>query len=68
MGNFTELLRYKAESAGCVAVPVNPQYTSMLCNRCSHKQKMPVSERTFICEKCEMKMDRDINASQNILD
>ena len=28
---------------------------------------MPVSERTFICGKCEMKIDRDINASQNIL-
>ncbi|MGC8483912.1 MAG: RNA-guided endonuclease InsQ/TnpB family protein, partial [Thermodesulfobium sp.] len=29
---FVQLLSYKAESAGCVAIAVNPQYTSMTCN------------------------------------
>ena len=66
-GNFTQLLQYKAESAGCVAVAVKPQYTSMTCSRCGNVQKISLSQRTFFCEKCGMKEDRDINASINIL-
>ena len=67
-GNFTQMLQYKAESAGCVAVAVNPQYTTMTCSNCRNVQKVSISQRTFICEKCGMKKDRDINASINILD
>ncbi|MEM3245827.1 MAG: RNA-guided endonuclease TnpB family protein, partial [Candidatus Micrarchaeaceae archaeon] len=67
-GNFTQLLQYKAESAGCVAVGVNPQYTSMTCNECGNVQEMPLNKRVFICEKCGKKEDRDINASMNILE
>jgi putative transposase len=67
-GNFTQLLQYKAESAGCVAVEVKPQYTSMTCSDCRNVQKISLSQRTFICEKCGMSKDRDINASQNILE
>ncbi|MEM4065246.1 MAG: RNA-guided endonuclease TnpB family protein, partial [Candidatus Micrarchaeaceae archaeon] len=67
-GNFTQLLQYKAESAGCVAVGVNPQYTSMMCNECGNVQEMPLNKRVFICEKCGKKEDRDINASMNILE
>ena len=66
-GNFTQMLQYKAESAGCVAVAVNPQYTTMTCSNCGNVQKVSISQRTFICEKCGMKKDRDINASINIL-
>ena len=67
-GNFTRLLQYKAESAGCVAVGVNPKYTSMTCNKCKTVQKISLSQRTFICETCGMREDRDTNASKNILD
>jgi putative transposase len=67
-GNFTQLLQYKAESAGCAVVAVNPQYTSMTCNKCRHIQKMPLSQRTFVCEACGYTQNRDINAAQNILE
>jgi putative transposase len=66
-GNFTQMLQYKAESAGCVAVAVNPQYTTMTCSICGNMQRMSISQRTFVCEKCGMRKDRDINASVNIL-
>ena len=66
-GNFINYLQYKAESAGCVAVAVNPQYTTMTCSNCGNVQKVSISQRAFICEKCGMKKDRDINASINIL-
>ena len=67
-GNFTQLLQYKAESAGCVAVGVNPQYTSMTCNECENVQKISLSQRTFVCEECDHTEDRDIHASKNILE
>ena len=66
-GNFTQLLQYKAESAGCAVVAVNPKYTTMTCSNCGNVQKVSISQRTFICEKCSMIKDRDINASVNIL-
>ena len=67
-GNFTQMLQYKAESAGCAAVGVNPQHTSMTCNECKNVQKISLSQRTFICEKCNYTEDRDINAAKNILE
>ena len=66
-GNFTQLLQYKAGSAGCVAFAVNPQYTSMTCNECRNVQEISLSQRTFICGECSHREDRDINAAQNIL-
>ena len=67
-GSFTQLLQYKAESAGCVAVGVNPQYTTMTCNNCRNVQRIFLLQRTFLCEKCGLRIDRDINASKNILE
>ena len=62
-----EKLQYKAESAGCVAMKVNRQYTSMTCRKCGNVQSMSISQRIFVCEKCGMSMDRDVNAARNIL-
>ncbi len=66
-GRFTDYLQYKAESAGCVVVGINPRYTTMTCSNCGNVQKVSILQRTFVCEKCGMRKDRDINASINIL-
>ena len=65
-GNFIDYLQYKAESAGCVVVGVNPKDTSKTCSECGNVQEMPLSKRTFHCQKCGMSKDRDLNASINI--
>jgi putative transposase len=65
-GNFIQLLQYKAESAGCVVVGVNPQNTSKTCCECGNVQDIG-KKRTYHCEKCGMSKDRDLNASINIL-
>ncbi len=64
---FFSFLTYKAESAGREFARVNPAYTSQTCSSCGHRQKMPLSERTFTCPCCGMNLDRDHNASLNIL-
>jgi putative transposase len=64
---FFDQLASKAEEAGRELIRVNPAYTSQTCSRCGHRQKMPLSERTYHCPCCLLVMDRDVNASKNIL-
>ncbi len=64
---FVRLLSYKAESAGMVVIEVNPKDTTKKCSNCGNMQSMPLSERTYNCNRCGLQMDRDINASINIL-
>ncbi len=66
-GRFIDYLCYKAESAGCKVVAVNPRNTSRTCNECGNVQDISLSERIFNCEKCGLQIDRDLNASKNIL-
>ena len=60
-------LTYKAADAGRVIVKVNPAYTSQQCNGCGHRQPIPLSERVYRCPCCGLELDRDLNASLNIL-
>ena len=32
------------------------------CGSCGNIQDMPLSERTYLCNRCGMQLDRDINA------
>ncbi len=64
---FTSLLSYKAAWAGRRYVAVNPAYTSQDCSRCGHRHKLSLSDRTYTCPCCGLVIDRDLNASLNIL-
>jgi putative transposase len=64
---FFAQLSSKAEEAGRVFIKVNPAYTSQTCSQCGHRQKMPLSERVYHCPCCLLSLDRDLNASLNIL-
>src|SRR6266567_5397399 len=64
---FFSQLAAKAEEAGRQFVKVNPAYTSQTCSQCGHRQKMPLDIRIFDCPCCHVQLDRDLNASLNIL-
>ena len=64
---FFSHLFCKAEEAGRQFLKVNPAYTSQDCSRCGHRQKMPLGERVYHCPCCLLSLDRDVNASTNIL-
>lgn len=64
---FFALLFFKAANAGRIAVKVNPAYTSQDCSACGHRQKLPLAERIFRCPCCRVVLNRDHNASSNIL-
>ncbi len=64
---FADLLSYKAAWAGRRYVAVNPAYTSQDCSQCGHRQALSLADRTYTCPCCGVVMDRDLNASLNIL-
>jgi putative transposase len=64
---FRTYVTYKAESAGRKVVLVNPANTSQMCSGCGSIIKKDLSERVHNCLKCGLIMDRDLNASKNIL-
>jgi len=55
---------YKAKLHGVPVVFVNPKGTSRTCSRCGSKGV--VKGRMFVCKKCGLKLDRDLNAARNI--
>ena len=63
---FFAQLSCKAAEAGRAFVKVNPAYTTQDCSRCHHRQKIPLSERTYHCPCCLLICDRDLNAALNI--
>lgn len=66
-GMFANMLRYKAGSADCEIVFVNPKNTSKECNGCGAIVNKTLWDRVHNCPKCGLRMDRDLNASLNIL-
>jgi putative transposase len=65
---FASLLSYKAAWAGRKYVAVNPAYTSQDCSSCGHrKTDLSLADRTYTCSCCGLVLDRDLNASLNIL-
>jgi len=66
MGQLTDMLEYKAESAGVQVTKVDPKYTSQVCSRCGTIVKKSLSTRTHKCD-CGIVLDRDHNAAINIL-
>ncbi|HBR26852.1 MAG TPA: hypothetical protein DD732_07455 [Rhizobiales bacterium] len=64
---FLDMLRYKAERAGAHLIRVDPRNTSQRCSGCSELVPKSLAVRTHACPNCGLVIDRDWNASLNIL-
>lgn len=65
---FRRQLEYKCKMYGANLVLVDRWFpSSQLCANCGHKKDMPLSVRTYDCPACGLSVDRDLNASLNIL-
>lgn len=64
---FMDLLSYKAEDAGREFIKINPAYTSQDCSDCGYRTKKKLSDRIHNCSNCGLNLERDLNASKNIL-
>ena len=67
---FRRQLEYKCKWYGWQLIVINKFYpSSKTCHNCGYVYKgLKLSEREWICPHCKSKIDRDYNASLNILD
>jgi len=63
---FMQFTAYKAADAGRTVAWVNPRNTSKMCSRCGQLVEKKLSDRVHSCS-CGLVLDRDHNASINIL-
>jgi putative transposase len=64
---FVSMLDYKAEKAGSHLIRVDPRNTSQKCSDCGELASKSLAVRTHACPVCGLAIDRDYNASLNIL-
>lgn len=65
---FIRQMKYKCEFNGIEFIQVDRFYpSSKTCSCCGNiKDKLKLSERTYICNECGSIIDRDLNASINL--
>lgn len=70
---FSEIIRelqYKSKYKGKVFYQINTYYpSSQICSRCDNQDKRykDITRRKYKCTKCNQELDRDLNASINIM-
>lgn len=70
---FSEIIRelqYKSKYKGKVFYQINTYYpSSQICSRCDNQDKRykDITRREYKCTKCNQELDRDLNASINIM-
>lgn len=65
---FKRQMEYKCALSGIKFILADRFYpSSKTCSKCGAiKDKLSLSERTFICDECGYEIDRDLNASINL--
>jgi putative transposase len=66
--NFLQMLKDKAEMYGVTLIEIGRfESTSRLCSACGFKNgALQIADRDWVCEKCGINHDRDVNAAKNI--
>lgn len=66
---FVSMLVYKASQAGKQIIEIDPKNTTKNCSNpdCNNKVDKKLSDRTHKCSECGLEIDRDLNASVNIV-
>lgn len=69
-GEFLRQLKYKSEWNERILISIGKFFpSSKTCNKCKFvNQDLSLKEREWVCPNCGKKLDRDINASRNILE
>lgn len=64
---FENQLTYKAFRNNVIIIRAEQKYpSSQLCCKCGSKKKLSLKNRVYECDKCGLKIDRDVNAAINL--
>ncbi|HEU5379727.1 MAG TPA: transposase [Ktedonobacteraceae bacterium] len=66
-GLFLSWVRYYGQIAHVPIVAVSARFTTQDCSGCGYRVKKTLSMRTHVCPSCGLVLDRDYNATLNIL-
>ncbi len=66
-GKLIQFTQSKAAKAGKIVELVDARYTSQKCSQCGIMVPKTLADRTHLCPNCGLEMDRDLNASVNIV-
>jgi putative transposase len=66
-GKLIQFTQSKAAKAGKIVELVDARYTSQRCSHCGLIVPKTLADRAHLCPNCGLEMDRDLNASLNIL-
>ncbi|MGE5445381.1 MAG: zinc ribbon domain-containing protein, partial [Ignavibacteriales bacterium] len=61
------MIAYKSAESAKYAIAVDPKGTSQICSNCGSTVPKLLSDRTHNCHICHITLDRDLNASKNVL-
>jgi putative transposase len=65
---FAALIAWKAAWADRRYIAVHPAHTSQDCSGCGNRRSdLTLADRVYRCVCCGLVLDRDLNASHNIL-
>jgi putative transposase len=67
-GEFRRQMEYKSIIYNVKLVIADRWFpSSKKCSRCGHvKSELKLSQRIYLCEKCGLNIDRDVNAARNL--
>ena len=66
---FTQRMKFKCDEYGIEFKQAGKYFaSSKICSHCGYKNtKLTLHDRTYICPKCGMQIDRDLNACVNLI-
>ena len=67
IGGITARLKNSFATLVPVIFVSRTEPTTKTCSRCGTIQDIELSQRTFVCQHCGLKIDRDLNSAWNIL-
>lgn len=66
IGQFREVLKFKAQKHDKKLIVIDEAQTTLKCFKCGRIEKKDPTIRSYVCPRCGIEYDRDLNSAINI--